>query len=49
MEPFKQISSNRINKIDVAFLFQGTNPPFRPIISLLCCVDTDAKGYLQLN
>lgn len=34
MEPCKQISSNRINEIYMAFLFQRTNPPVMHIISL---------------
>lgn len=49
VEPFKQISGNRISKIYTAFLFQGTNLPVTHIISSPCPANLDPKGSLQLK
>lgn len=49
VEPFKQISSNRISKIYPAFLFQGTNLPVTHIISSPCPENLDPKGSFLLK
>lgn len=49
VEPFKQISGNRISKIYTAFLFQGTNPSVTHILSSPCPANLDPKDSFQLK